>query len=247
MQLKIKRSQRDGGVISTAAIFCLDARVQFTDDEQRNITRYKLGGQTIYNSEASRRLIERSDRQNDGSTRGALRSIASLALAALKLNISINSLARGQRVECKSLDELMAAEGAIMEACENLKSYLDTAATFDGREVLFDYASGSAMAVASSATPAPMLMIESQQSVLSGTVAEPHDTVEADQWRPYDRATTEQFDAPYEVGRFVRNAAKKVQQAVIKMPSTLRSAIVVFGILLICYRWFVYHPALPME
>ena len=40
-----------------------------------------------------------------------------------------------------------------MTACENLKSYLDTAATFDGREVLFDFSTGDAQAVAQASTP----------------------------------------------------------------------------------------------
>jgi hypothetical protein len=53
---------------------------------------------------------------------------------------------------------LLGAEEAIMQACENLKGYLDTAATFDGREVLFDYATGSAQPVAVAATPEPMLI-----------------------------------------------------------------------------------------
>ena len=158
MQLKIRRSQRDGGIISKTAIFCLDARVHFTEDEARSISRHKLANQMIYNSEASQRLQDKADHQRDGSMAGSLKSLASVALAHMKLNISIASLERGQHVECKSLDELLGAEEAIMTACQNLKGYLDTAATFDGREVLFDFATGQAQAVAQAVTPAPMLI-----------------------------------------------------------------------------------------
>jgi len=159
MQLKLQRSQRDAGVISRNVIFCLDARVEFTAEEQRHITRYKLQNQVIYNSEASARHLAKAEAQNDGSIKGGLKSIVSVAMAAMKLNISIASLQRGQHVECKSLDELMGAEEAIKAACNNLKAYLDLAATFDGREVLFAVEEDGLRVIAHSgmAPPAPVL------------------------------------------------------------------------------------------
>jgi hypothetical protein len=165
MQLKIRRSQRDGGILSNTVIFCLDARVDFTADEQRHLVRYKLQNQAIYNSEASKRHLTKADTQRDGSTLGSLKSIVSVAMAAMKLNISIASLQRGQHVECKSLDELLGAEEAIMTACENLKQYLDIAATFDGREVLFDFATGAPTVVAESIAPAIALVAPPSQPV----------------------------------------------------------------------------------
>jgi hypothetical protein len=175
MQLKIKRSQREGGMISTVAIFCIDARVQFSAQEKQSITRYRLQNQIIYDSEAAKQMMARSENSRGRgieysgdivSTLGSAasnalsgaKSLAFAALAKMKLSITIGSLERGQHVECKSLDELLGAEEAIMQACENLKGYLDTAATFDGREVLFDYATGSAQPVAMAATPEPMLI-----------------------------------------------------------------------------------------
>jgi hypothetical protein len=160
MQLKIKRSQREGGIISTNVIFCLDARVEFTPDEQRNITRYKLHNQVIYNSDASTRHLDRADAQRgDGSSiRGSLKSLVSVALAAMNLNISISSLQRGHHIECKSMDELLGAEDALVDACKSLKTYLDIAATFDGREVLVDFGSDGP-AIVASATPAPMTVV----------------------------------------------------------------------------------------
>ena len=159
MQLKITRSQREGGIISKNVIFCLDARVEFTAQEQHSITRYKLQNQVIYNSEASARHLAKADAQRDGSIGGSLKSLASVALAAMRLNISIASLQRGQHVECKSLDELLGAEEAIMTACENLRGYLDTAASFDGREILIAFEAGGPTVIAHSgaAPPAPIL------------------------------------------------------------------------------------------
>lgn len=158
MQLKIKRSQREGGLISRTAIFCLDARVQFTEEEQRHITRYKLQKEPIYSSEAAQRAFERSDSYKDGSVMGGFKALAFAAVGALKLNISIGSLQQGQHVECKSLEELLGAEDAIMAACRNLKTYLDTASTFDGREVLFDFETGQPEVVAHAVSPTPALI-----------------------------------------------------------------------------------------
>ncbi|MEI9933145.1 MAG: hypothetical protein WDM89_22095 [Rhizomicrobium sp.] len=158
MQLKLTRAQRDGGLVSRSVIFCLDARAELTHEEQANVHRYKLGGQVIYNSEASKRHLDRANAQNDGSMIGGLKSLASVALAAMKLNITVNSLQNGQHIECKTLDELLGAEDALMIACRNLKGYLDTAATFDGREALYDFSSGEPVLIAPR-IPIPVLAV----------------------------------------------------------------------------------------
>lgn len=166
MQLKLKRSQREAGVLSTNVIFCLDARVEFTREEQHSVTRYKLQNQVIYNSEASKRLLDKSAAQQDGSTLGGLKALASVAMAGLKLNISVASLQRGQHVECKSLDELLGAEDAIMTACQNLRGYLSTAASFDGREVLVDFNDDEPKVVAQAVSPSPQLVAPLPPSAL---------------------------------------------------------------------------------
>jgi hypothetical protein len=170
MQLKIKRSQREGGVMSKTAIFCLDARAEFTQQELQSITRYKLHGQVIYNSEASRKNLE------NARSEGGIKGLASIAMAAMKLNITVGSLSQGQHIECKSLDELLGAEEAIMTACENLKSYLDTAATFDGREVLIDFDSKGPKMIAQATTPAPMTVAPAAPSSSSGIQETPRDS-----------------------------------------------------------------------
>jgi hypothetical protein len=62
----------------------------------------------------------------------------SAAAASLSLRVTIDSLIRGVHVECKSLSELLEAEAAIVQAANNLKSYLETATTFDGREDIIE-------------------------------------------------------------------------------------------------------------
>ncbi len=152
MQLKLKRSQRDTGVMSKTVVFCLDARVEFTPEERARLVKYKLHKQVIYNSEAAQKhLMNAGMAAATGSIVGGLKSLGSVAFAAMNLNISIETLEKGQHVECKSMDELLQAENAILTACENLKAYLDTAMTFDGREVLVDFAQGSPEIVAQAA------------------------------------------------------------------------------------------------
>jgi hypothetical protein len=74
-------------------------------------------------------------------------AISSLARSNARLNevswrsarLTVNNLMSGQHIECKDLDELLGAEAAIVEACQNLKAYLETALTFDGREELHEF------------------------------------------------------------------------------------------------------------
>lgn len=156
MQLKLRRSQREGGVISKNVIFCLDARTEFTTQEYDSIRRYKLGGEIIYSSQAAERYAARGDAQ-DKSIMGNLKAIGNYAMARLSLNVTVGSLANGQHIECKSLDELLEAEEAIMTACQNLKAYLNAAETFDGREVLIDFSDAGPVAVAQAVAPQPAL------------------------------------------------------------------------------------------
>lgn len=169
MQLKLKRSQRDTGVVSKSVVFCLDARVEFTPEERERLVRYKLHKQVIYNSEAAQKhLVNAATAAATGSIVGGLKSLTSVAFAALNLNISIETLEKGQHVECKSMDELLQAEQAILTACENLKAYLDTAATFDGREVLFDFSGGEPAMIAHAS---PQAALAAPQSGPSGSMA----------------------------------------------------------------------------
>ncbi|MEG3147156.1 hypothetical protein U1839_21095 [Sphingomonas sp. RT2P30] len=198
MQLKLKRSQKTGGVMTTNVIFCLDARIEFTPSEAQDISRYKLASQVIYNSEASKRLLDKSAAQQDGSTMGSLKALATLAMVGLKLNISIASLQRGQHIECKSLDELMGAEEAIMEACQNLKGYLHAASAFDGREILIDFNNAAPTIVAQTTTPIPQIIAPA--SALSYTPASEYRDGESAPGAAYPEyvAQPETFGLPFD-------------------------------------------------
>lgn len=214
MQLKLRRSQRESGILGKNVIFCLDARVDLSSQEEQSLTRYKLLNQVIYNSEASKKHLESAAAHRDGSAGGALKSLASIALAAMRLNITVASLQRGQHIECKSLDELLGAEDAIMEACETLRGYLDTAATFDGREILVSFDTGTPTIIAQASTPPPMLVTPASmpQTVAPPALAFTEPEGEEAHWEDAQGADDSESNAPgintihyglYELGALV--------------------------------------------
>ena len=147
MQLKIQRSQRMGGLMGSTVHFCLDVRADYARDEAANISKYKLGKQVVYNSRAAKKHLDSAGAQLDRTQAGGVgeraaglvRGAASLALAAMNLNISIASLGSGHHIECKDLSELMEAEEAVMQACRNVRDFLQLAATFNGSTILVDF------------------------------------------------------------------------------------------------------------
>ena len=132
MQLVIRRSQKTTGMISKSVSFVLDARVDLSPDEASAVKKYALGSQVLYNSANSKHYLDKAQ------SSGFMGSVASLAMAKMSLNISVDSLTKGQHIECKDLDELLGAEEAIHNACQSIRRYIDVAQTFDGREIVVD-------------------------------------------------------------------------------------------------------------
>jgi hypothetical protein len=137
MQLKIQRSQRMSGLVSSKVAFALNARIQLKPEEEGLVKKYRLGSTTVYDSETRKKHVDTM--AETGRSVGLLRGLASSAMAALSLHVTIDSLVNGQVIETKSLPELRAAEAAIHEACATVKDFLETAATFDGTEQVFEY------------------------------------------------------------------------------------------------------------
>jgi len=138
--LKIRRTQRTGTFGKPT--FVLDVRAELAPDDRDLITRYGLGDTVVYDSKARRARNEEVAGNLQAAASGsagratwqALKGVTAMALAAMTLRVTINSLLKGQQIACKELDELLAAEAAIVEACNNVKAYLTAAVTFDGRE-----------------------------------------------------------------------------------------------------------------
>lgn len=148
IQLKLKRSQKAGMLGKTS--FMLDARAELTTAGKALVTKYGLGSLVVYDSKArQQRADQAADHfdaayvQSYGSVGRSLwsnaKGLANAAMMALSLRVTVNNLLNGQHIECRDLDELLGAEAAIVEACKNLKAYIETALTFDGREELLEF------------------------------------------------------------------------------------------------------------
>jgi hypothetical protein len=157
MQLKLKRSQRSsfGGKV----IYILDARIAILEEDRQLVEKYRLGDLVIYDSTGRKKhdeaLRERLESTKEGpSVRdsaekqllGLGRTLGRFALAglsatmaSLSLRVTVYSLIKGVHVECKSMGELLEAEAAIIDAGKNVRTYLTTAATFDGREEILEF------------------------------------------------------------------------------------------------------------
>jgi hypothetical protein len=155
MQLKLKRSQRSGGMMGGKVFFVLDARADLATDEQNLVKKYNLGKLIVYDSEARKKHTEAAGQHFEsasntpirGSTGGTVarslwsnaQGLARIAAASLTLRVTVDSLTSSEHIECKDMNELLGAESAIIESCRNVKAYLDTALTFDGREEVVEF------------------------------------------------------------------------------------------------------------
>jgi hypothetical protein len=139
MELRLRRSQRDGGLLGGKVIFGLSARINPSAEESLLIKRYKLGKLIVYSSETHQKHADSAhDSLTSGSASGLAKGLARMGMMALSLKCTIDSLVTGQSIECQDLSELLGAEEAIVQACNNAKAFLAAAATFDGREVVLE-------------------------------------------------------------------------------------------------------------
>jgi hypothetical protein len=141
MQLKLKRSQRSGGMLGGKVVYMLDARAELTADERTLVSKHGLGKLSIYDSEARKKRMEAAGERlmGGGGLLSTARGFASMAMASMALQITIDSLTSGHHIECKTMDELLGADSALREGCDTLRTYLDVAATFDGREEIIQF------------------------------------------------------------------------------------------------------------
>lgn len=122
MKLLLRRDQRSG--MMGKQVFSLDVRADISADEKATIAKYKLGATQLY---ASHEI-------SGGS--GLLGVATRLAWKAVTINISVNDLANGKRVEAKDVVELLAIEGHIREAARTFVDILNAAKHFGGEEVV---------------------------------------------------------------------------------------------------------------
>jgi hypothetical protein len=142
MLLKIKRSQKSS--LMGKAVFGLSFRADVSKEELALIDKYKLGRTMVYSSEAFQKNAAIASTMGQGESlkeqgAGLLVGMKSLASALLfNLKVTIDDLIHGKYLEMKDLQELLSAEEQIVQACQNLKAYLEAAQGFDGREVVVE-------------------------------------------------------------------------------------------------------------
>jgi hypothetical protein len=123
MHLLLRRDQRRG--LTGAVIFQLDVRANITDEEVRNIERYRLADTILY---TKRVLIDRGA--------GLLGFISRIFFRAVNVTVSVNDLANGKRIKCKNIIEMLAVEDQVKEAAVTFKQVLNAATYFGGEEVI---------------------------------------------------------------------------------------------------------------
>ena len=125
MKLLLRRDQYETGMVRKTVNFSLSVRAEISDEERRNIDKYKLRDAILYS---------RGELAEKGS--GLLGLASRMAFAMTNISVSVGDLANGKRVDCKDIMEMLAVEEQIKEACQNFKAVLDAAAHFGGDEVI---------------------------------------------------------------------------------------------------------------
>ena len=130
MKLKIKRSQKSG-MMSSKITFQLHAQTDLTPEENGYVKKYKMGREVLYSK-------EKVDASEVGySALDAAKSIGrTFAAMALNITITADDLVNGKTIECKDIIEMRAAEEQLKEACLIFKEILESAAHFEGEEVI---------------------------------------------------------------------------------------------------------------
>jgi hypothetical protein len=123
MKLLLRRDQKSG--LIGKITFTLAVRAELSDEEKKNIQKYKLGDTMLY---------ERMTLTDKGS--GLLGVASRLAFKMMNITVSVNDLSDGKKVDCKDIVEMLAVEDQIREAAQTFKNVLEAAATFGGEEVI---------------------------------------------------------------------------------------------------------------
>ena len=128
MKLILERAQRTGGLMSKKQIFALTVRAEVSEAEREAINKYKLADEVLYvdgDTDSIRDNIE------SGTVFGALKGAIKAATIG---KLVVRDLVNGKTFENEDIGGMIATEEHIRTAAQNLKSYLDAAATFGGRE-----------------------------------------------------------------------------------------------------------------
>jgi hypothetical protein len=131
MKLLLRRNQKKA-LLGSSITFVLDSRAELTPEERENVRTYRMGREVLYFKEkVDVRGIDTSTLS--GAFSGLTRS---LAARALNIKITVDDLLNGKSIECKDILEMRAAEEQLKEACKLFKAMLESAAHFEGEQVI---------------------------------------------------------------------------------------------------------------
>lgn len=120
MKLIIVRNQESKGMMSKKIHFSITATVELTDQERKDIEKYKLGNTILY-----------SNMEDRGS--GALGIISR---AAMEVLFTVNNMTQGKKIESENILEILALEEIITEAAQGFKNILEASANFGNQSVI---------------------------------------------------------------------------------------------------------------
>jgi hypothetical protein len=124
MKLILERAQRTNGMMKKTQVFAVTFRAEISQTERDAINKYKLADDVLYESyevEGGSGLLGMASRAYHNS---------------MIKKVIVRELIEGKTIECSDIVEMKGIEAQVLEAAQNLKIILDTAATFGGREVI---------------------------------------------------------------------------------------------------------------
>ena len=127
LKLLLRRSQKAG--LTGTVTFVLEARAHVSEGMRALIKKYRMGREVVY----AKAKVDTSGLHEMGAMRGFA---TALAARALNIKITVSNLIDGRVIECKDIMEMRAVEEQVKEACEALKLILESAAYFDGEEII---------------------------------------------------------------------------------------------------------------
>jgi len=133
MKLKLRRNQKSG--MTGSVSFSLFFIIELDSDESAALKKYKFGKQIVYETPKGANASELL--RNAGTLGGIGQGItATIAAKAMNHILNINDLVKGKELSCKDINEMIATEAQIKEACQNLSQILYVCQHFEGEEVI---------------------------------------------------------------------------------------------------------------
>lgn len=135
MQLKIRRSTKETGMLTKATSFVLDARVEYSAEEQQALDRFKWTNLVLYDSE-----VEQGTKVTGRDSFQMAWAKGAASAGRLKIKLTPSNLKSGHHYETTDLSEAVLAEEQIIAACQGLRNYFSNAKVYDGSETVLEIA-----------------------------------------------------------------------------------------------------------